>query len=125
MTGLPNLGSLSLGELAGYLFPLAALVFLAGIGKALASATVLWTYVAQWLVSWLLPAFVLLATAAVGQGIPGWITPNVAVSIVFGIAAAAYVAAAVASIARSLGVDMSRLPFASNAELVFPGETRK
>lgn len=116
---LPDFASLSIGEVAGLLLPLAALVFVSGIGRALATATVLWTYAADWITSWMLPALVLVAVCAVGQGVPPYVPPNVAISVVFGLAAVAYFAAAVAAVARNLGVDMSRLPFSRNVAVAF------
>jgi hypothetical protein len=117
---IPDFGHLTLGQIAGYLVPLAGLVFACGFVRAAVSAVLLWTYVKDWLVSWLAPVFVLLALAAVGQGVPGLgIEPNGAVQLIFIPAALAYVASALASIAKSVGVDLSRLPFASQVRTVW------
>lgn len=116
---LPDYGSLTLGQLAGHLIPLAVLVALTGIGRAVTSATVLYTYLGAWVSSWLGPVLVLLAVAAVGQGIPGLIEPNALVAVLFVPAVVAWVTAALAAIAKNLGLDLASLPFARNAGTLF------
>ena len=116
---LPDFANLSLSQIAGILLSLAALVFITGLGKAITTATVLWTYCAAWLTDWAGKALVLLAVAAVGKGIPPLLEPNQWVQILFIPAAIAYTAAALASLAKNLGVDLSNLPFARNAAAVF------
>jgi hypothetical protein len=111
-----DLTQLPLDQIAAALFALAGLVFLAGIGRALVSASVLWTYAGHWITANLLPAFVLIATAAVGQGVPALHLPaDPLVGAIFAAGSVAYVASAVASIATSLGVDPAALPRSSNA----------
>lgn len=116
---LPDFANLNLSQIAGLLASLAGLVFLSGVGKALVSSTVLWTYVAAWVNDWLGKGLVLVALAAVGQGIAGFIEPNQLVSVIFIPAATTYVLSALAAIAKNAGVDLSNLPFASRAATVF------
>lgn len=116
---MPDFANLTIGQIAGYIVSIAVLVWITGVGKALASTTVLWTYVAGWLSDWLGKGGVLLALAIVGKGIPGITEKNDLVQIIFIPAAAAYVIAALAAIAKNVGVDIGNLPFASKAEAVF------
>lgn len=122
---LPDFANLTLDQIAGLLVPLAGLVLISGVSRALLSSTVLWTYLAAWLTDWIGKGLVLLALAAVGQGIPNLITPNPLVSAIFVPAAATYVVAALAAIAKNVGVDLGSLPFASKAAEVFGPKATK
>jgi hypothetical protein len=116
---LPDLTALTLSQIVAMLATLAGLVFISGVGKAISSSTVLWTYVAAWLSDWLGKGLVLAALAAAGKGVPGILEPNQLVDAIFVAGGLTYIAAALAAIAKNVGVDLSKLPFASRAATVF------
>jgi hypothetical protein len=116
---LPDFAHMTSGQIAGFLVGVAFAVWLAGVGKAIVSRTVLWTYTAEWLSGWLVKAAICLGLTIVGNGIPGIIEPNDLVKAAVVPALLSYAAAAAAAIAKSFGLDLSKLPLASNVYAAF------
>lgn len=116
---VPDFAHLTSGQIAGFLVGLAFAIWLAGVGKAVVSQTVLWTYTAEWLSGWLVKAGICFGLAVIGNGIPGIVEPNEIVKLSVIPALVTYTAAAAAAIAKSLGLDLSKLPLAARVETVF------